>query len=113
MAMNETLAVEVRKGIESGPQHVPNFRRLERSLALLTSTRLSLVDVALASGFTDQSHFSRAFTGCFGLPPGEYRMLVTAHNPAHRLQMDKTGLSHWATLTARAAAARANARRGR
>jgi AraC family transcriptional regulator len=108
------LARTFRRQFGCTPGQFARFRRLERSLALLMGTRLPLADVALASGFADQSHFTRVFTGCFGLPPGEYRMLVKAHNgSARRLQMDKTGLSHWATLTARAAAARANARRGR
>ena len=38
---------------------------------------LSLVDVALMLGFSDQSTFQRAFKRWFGVSPGEYRRTVT------------------------------------
>ncbi|MNW19863.1 Helix-turn-helix domain protein [compost metagenome] len=31
--------------------------------------RFTLVDAALAAGFHDQSHMTRHFTACFGVPP--------------------------------------------
>jgi AraC-like DNA-binding protein len=33
----------------------------------------SATDVAAASGFTDQSHFTRHFKKAFGVPPGRWR----------------------------------------
>jgi len=42
---------------------------------LLRSGRL-LAEVALSSGFADQSHLSRVVARYFGLPPGRYRELA-------------------------------------
>jgi AraC-like DNA-binding protein len=48
-------------------------RRLERARGLLELTSLTLRDVATRSGFANQSHFTRAFTRAYGLPPGAFR----------------------------------------
>lgn len=48
-------------------------RRVEASLALLARQDVSIAEVALASGFADQSHFARLFKRRFGLTPGERR----------------------------------------
>jgi AraC family transcriptional regulator len=50
--------------------------RLERAARFLSRTRRSLAEVALMSGFTDQSHFTRRFARAFGVTPGEYRKLT-------------------------------------
>jgi AraC family transcriptional regulator len=106
------LARTFRRHFGCSPGEFARFRRLERSAALLSGTRMPLVDVALNSGFADQSHFSRAFARCFGLPPREYRLLLSADNGRRRrLRSDKTGLPHWDTVCEWAAAARATARR--
>lgn len=47
--------------------------RLEHARALLLSTRLSVVDVALASGFTSSNTFCRAYRTRFGHSPGAKR----------------------------------------
>ena len=54
-------------------------RRLQRAAELLTSTRLSLIEVALESGFADQSHLTKHFRRTYGVPPGQYRRLTTRH----------------------------------
>jgi AraC family transcriptional regulator len=43
-----------------------------RQLALGTT---DLIDVAASAGFADQSHFSRTFKRCVGIPPAKYRRL--------------------------------------
>jgi AraC-like DNA-binding protein len=48
-------------------------RRVQRAQELLTATDLSLAEVALASGFTDQSHCARWFRQHVGVTPGRYR----------------------------------------
>ncbi|MFC4527041.1 helix-turn-helix transcriptional regulator [Dyella halodurans] len=48
-------------------------QRIERSIELMQSTSLSLVDIALACGFSDQSHFTRMFAQKMGVSPGAYR----------------------------------------
>jgi AraC-like DNA-binding protein len=48
--------------------------RIGRAQILLTRTELGLAEIALASGFTDQSHFTNAFRRLTGMPPRSYRM---------------------------------------
>jgi AraC family transcriptional regulator len=48
-------------------------RRIEVAKEKLRYSRLSLSDVALACGFADQSHLTRAFTGMVGASPGAWR----------------------------------------
>ncbi|CAB3753323.1 helix-turn-helix transcriptional regulator [Paraburkholderia humisilvae] len=49
-----------------------NQIRLQRSLAPLRAG-VSVTEVAAASGFTDQSHFTRHFRRMFGVPPGRWQ----------------------------------------
>jgi AraC-like DNA-binding protein len=49
--------------------------RVERARELLTATDLPLTEIALATGFSDQSHFSRRFQELTGFPPGAYRRI--------------------------------------
>ena len=48
-------------------------RRVERTMELLTGTHLSLAEIALAVGFSDQSHCSRSFCKHVGIGPRAYR----------------------------------------
>jgi AraC-like DNA-binding protein/quercetin dioxygenase-like cupin family protein len=48
--------------------------RLARARGLISSGA-SLLDAALASGFSDQSHFSRCFKGVYGVTPGQFGAL--------------------------------------
>lgn len=47
--------------------------RLARACHLLRSTELALAEVAIACGFSDQSHFTRIFSRAKGSPPGSWR----------------------------------------
>ena len=47
--------------------------RIDEALHLLTTTSESLADIALATGFCDQSAFTRNFHRLTGLPPGAFR----------------------------------------
>ncbi|WP_371881066.1 AraC family transcriptional regulator [Caballeronia sp. S22] len=49
-----------------------NQLRIVRALPALRAGA-SVTDVAAASGFTDQSHFTRHFKRTFGVPPGRWR----------------------------------------
>jgi transcriptional regulator GlxA family with amidase domain len=53
-------------------QHLKH-RRLLLAQRLLTTTFLSVKEVAVASGFTNRSQFARQFRAAFGFSPGEYR----------------------------------------
>jgi AraC family transcriptional regulator len=63
-------------------------RRIERAKqALQTSRDISLVQVALQAGFSDQSQFSRHFKRFIGVTPGEFRRRGIDDSPsglAHR-----------------------------
>ncbi|WP_306112951.1 MULTISPECIES: GlxA family transcriptional regulator [unclassified Roseovarius] len=47
--------------------------RLDKAQSLLRNSPLSLTEIALATGFANSSHFSRAFTQHFGQPPSASR----------------------------------------
>lgn len=48
--------------------------RLDRARGLVTQTHLSMAEIAFASGFSSQVHFSRAYKDRFGLPPSKDRI---------------------------------------
>ncbi|MEP1330479.1 GlxA family transcriptional regulator [Pseudophaeobacter sp.] len=48
--------------------------RLDRARGLVTQTELKLSEIAAASGFNSQVHFSRAYSQRFGLPPSTDRV---------------------------------------
>ena len=48
-------------------------RRLVRACDRLATTNMALAEIALASGFHDQSHFSRVFRRYTAMSPGAYR----------------------------------------
>jgi len=48
--------------------------RLDRALGLVTQTGLSLTEIAIASGFSNQSHYSKAYRQRFGLTPRRDRL---------------------------------------
>jgi AraC family transcriptional regulator len=50
-------------------------RRVDHAMALLRSPLLTLSEIALQSGFADQSHFTRVFAQSVGLTPGAWRRL--------------------------------------
>lgn len=50
--------------------------RVIRAKELLSTTRLSLTEIALSSGFSDHSHFSRRFHEFTGVAPRDFRRLA-------------------------------------
>jgi transcriptional regulator GlxA family with amidase domain len=67
-----------RRAYEMTPRTLVRRVRVQRARALLTDPRRSLPDIALATGFADQSHFTRDFKRETALTPGQYRRLVGA-----------------------------------
>jgi AraC-like DNA-binding protein len=55
------------------PHHYLVQRRLVRAQELLARTELPLAEIALATGFSDQSHFARHFRQTLGTTPGQFR----------------------------------------
>ena len=56
----------------SAHQFVIN-RRIRRAQHLLLQSTLSLAEIAIETGFSDQAAFSRAFGGTVGTPPARWR----------------------------------------
>jgi AraC-like DNA-binding protein len=50
-------------------------RRIAKARKLLTETNLGQSEIALATGFADQSHFARRFRQAVGVSPGQFRKL--------------------------------------
>jgi AraC-like DNA-binding protein len=55
------------------PHHYLMQRRLERAQKLLAESNLSIAQIALESGFSDQSHFTHRFRLHFGITPRSFR----------------------------------------
>jgi AraC family transcriptional regulator len=55
------------------PHQYVLHRRLARARELLIGTDLPIVEIALATGFSSQSHLASAFRRLTGVTPGEYR----------------------------------------
>lgn len=86
--LDEDLSLEeIAAGFDCTPYHLIRFfkkavglsphaylvqLRVEKAKQLL-NTGYSIVDAALETGFTDQSHMTRHFKTKFGIPPGIYR----------------------------------------
>jgi AraC-like DNA-binding protein len=68
------LAHQFRAALGTSPYRYSVQRRLEVARAQLEQHR-PLVDVAVASGFADQAHFSRMFKRAVGVSPARYRAL--------------------------------------
>jgi AraC family transcriptional regulator len=68
------FARSFRSSVGLAPHAYVMRRRLLRAQELLASTDLPLIDIALATGFADQSHFSRRFHQMTGVPPRTFRL---------------------------------------
>lgn len=55
------------------------INRVKKAAHLLSRTSMTLAEVALESGFADQSHFTRRFCAVFGIPPGKFRTSVSPY----------------------------------
>ena len=55
------------------PQQYLNEYRLKKAVEMMEWQQYSLGAIALSVGFYDLSHFSKAFSTCYGIQPGAYR----------------------------------------
>lgn len=69
------LARQFRAVAGTSPYRYSLLRRLDSARGLLASER-PLADIALATGFADQAHFTRKFMAAYGLSPARYRKLM-------------------------------------
>lgn len=69
-------------------------RRFAKSLELLLSTKLRVLDIAVRSGFESQEAFARAFKKAFGMTPQQYRKLGNKHLVVKKPQFNADYLRH-------------------
>jgi|HubBroStandDraft_1064217.scaffolds.fasta_scaffold17587_4 AraC-like DNA-binding protein len=62
-----------RRHVGTTPNGYRLRARVRRASALLLETNASLASIALACGFSDQSHLTRTFGAALGLAPAAYR----------------------------------------
>ena len=62
-----------RQATGQTPHRWMQAQRVDSARGLLVESDLSLAEVAIACGFSDQSHFTRVFAGITGATPGSFR----------------------------------------
>jgi AraC family transcriptional regulator len=67
------LARAFKAAVGQSPHRYVLVRRVERAKELLRNTEMPVVDVALSSGFSSQSHLSYWFQRHMGVSPAAYR----------------------------------------
>ena len=67
------FAYAFKQSMGCPPHRYIMSRRLERARHLLLTSDAAIAEIAIATGFADQSHFSRAFRAFFGVPPLAFR----------------------------------------
>ena len=67
------LARAFKAAVGQSPHQYVLGRRIERAKKLLRDSDLPIVEVALASGFSSQSHLSNWFLRSVGVSPAAYR----------------------------------------
>lgn len=65
-----------KKSVGMPPHRWLIQQRIAQAKSLLRRDRSPLAEIALACGFSDQSHFTRSFTAWTGLSPGAWRRAV-------------------------------------
>ena len=64
-----------RASVRMTPRQYVMSRRIDKVKELLISTNMPLAELAMATGFADQSHLSTAFRRAVGVTPARYRRL--------------------------------------
>jgi AraC family transcriptional regulator len=67
------FSFQFRASTNQSPHQYMLRLRVERSKELLTDHRLSVLDVGLEVGFSNQQHFATVFRNSVGVPPSVYR----------------------------------------
>lgn len=68
-----TLITAFKKQFGITVNHYITEVRLSEAVRMLTAGGKTIAEVAIASGFSDQSYFSKVFSAKHGVPPSEYK----------------------------------------
>ncbi len=71
------LEQKVRRVFQMSPLQLLHKLRLDEATRLLRETTMSLTDIAVETGWCDQSAFTRHFTRYAGISPGKFRAMGT------------------------------------
>ncbi len=85
------LARGYRRWMGAAPGDRLRARRLERAADLLMRGRAAIGEIALASGFCDQSHLNRQFVRAYGVTPGEFARLCGRRPDVSTVQDEVAG----------------------
>lgn len=75
------FAAAFRRSTGSPPHRYLSGLRVSEAKRLMLTTELSLADIALLCGFSDQSYFTRVFSNLVGRSPGQWRRLHRENEP--------------------------------
>lgn len=75
-----------RKRFEMTPKRYIAACRLRHAARLLSESDRSIIEVALAVGYGDQSAFTRAFRRDLGAPPAAYRLAAREQEKRHKIR---------------------------
>ena len=67
------FAAQFRVATGYRPHEYLLFKRIERAKALMMASRMQLVEVAFATGFNAQAHFSTVFKRFTGMTPAQWK----------------------------------------
>ncbi|MEM6426875.1 MAG: AraC family transcriptional regulator [Cyanobacteria bacterium P01_D01_bin.128] len=67
------FATQFRQTVGLTPHQYVTQQRLDKAKQLLKLEKHAIADIALACGFSNQSHFTRVFKQCVGITPKAYR----------------------------------------
>jgi len=67
------LERQFRQHLKQSPQRYFTGMRLDRAKRLLVQTDMSIIGVAIATGYSSQTHFSKVFRKRFGRSPYQLR----------------------------------------
>lgn len=65
-----------KQAMGTSPYQYVRDQRLERGRYLLATTDMGIVELALACGFSNQSHFTAAFSKAMGISPARFRQVA-------------------------------------
>lgn len=75
-----------REHVGHGPRRALELIRLARAASTLRRSSASVAEISGLTGFADPYHFSRRFSGAYGMPPGRYREAADPVDPLAPLQ---------------------------